>query len=404
MTDDEPIVPDRPADDPAGDSSPSTKDEAAADARIAPPWYLLLAIAGVGAVLLLGYGYSNKWPALMWVVMLLGLAGMSSGGVVGFLFGLPRSHARDNQEKNASLAGDETRVRYEPSTNLEQISDWLTKILIGVGLVQLQNVGGGLAAIGAMVAGTRTPPIEGAAVVSQIVLVVSVVVGFIAAFLWTRLYYGEIQTRVDQQILDRLAIVGRQAERADTVSHSLAQGKLASSRGGARPVAAPLLPSPVEGAPEAQGAVAVGATSKMPAALAFIADWDESVRAQILEFVHAPVIRDSDPAGKIFDQSPREQNGRTLNARITTAYEDALVVRLEVRALSGAPLEGEVLFLLHPTFDEPSLVKHAKRNVAEVEIFTDGWFTVAAIADKGRTVLTYDLRRMPRAPKWFKDD
>ena len=80
------------------------------------------------------------------------------------------------------------------------------------------------------------------------------------------------------------------------------------------------------------------------------------------------------------------------------------MVRLTVRRLSGAPLEGEVLFLLHPTFDEPCLVEQAKNGVAEVEIFTDGWFTVVAIADRGDTVLSYDLRQLPKAPKWFKED
>jgi hypothetical protein len=39
-----------------------------------------------------------------------------------------------------------------------------------------------------------------------------------------------------------------------------------------------------------------------------------------------------------------------------------------------------------------------------VEIYTDGWFTVAAVADEGRTVLSFDLRNMPGAPEWFTMD
>jgi hypothetical protein len=36
---------------------------------------------------------------------------------------------------------------YRPNTNLEQISDWLTKILVGVGLTQLAQVRSGAAVL-----------------------------------------------------------------------------------------------------------------------------------------------------------------------------------------------------------------------------------------------------------------
>jgi hypothetical protein len=47
-------------------------------------------------------------------------------------------------------AGSEP-VAFRGNTNLEQISDWLTKILVGVGLTQLGRVGGALDAIGVSV-------------------------------------------------------------------------------------------------------------------------------------------------------------------------------------------------------------------------------------------------------------
>jgi hypothetical protein len=54
-----------------------------------------------------------------------------SGAIMGFLFGIPRSLALDHQRDA------EQGSRYAPNTNLEQISDWITKILVGLGLVQI---------------------------------------------------------------------------------------------------------------------------------------------------------------------------------------------------------------------------------------------------------------------------
>jgi hypothetical protein len=64
---------------------------------------------------------------------LWGLGSLAIGALVGFLFGVPRWVA-------AQHAGD-GRTRYEPNTNIEKLSDWLTQILIGVGLVELHQIG-----------------------------------------------------------------------------------------------------------------------------------------------------------------------------------------------------------------------------------------------------------------------
>ena len=55
---------------------------------------------------------------------------------VGFLFGVPR------QLQEARQAGDPSTPGYAGNTNLEQISDWLTKILVGVGLTQILQIPG----------------------------------------------------------------------------------------------------------------------------------------------------------------------------------------------------------------------------------------------------------------------
>jgi hypothetical protein len=70
----------------------------------------------------------------------------SLGSLVGFLFGIPRTlQSGSNAIGTSSTFGaqdskDGDNYHQEVNTNLEQISDWLTKILVGVGLTQLQNI------------------------------------------------------------------------------------------------------------------------------------------------------------------------------------------------------------------------------------------------------------------------
>lgn len=79
--------------------------------------------------------YAIRLPGWVQVAafgLLLALASVMVGVLVGFLFGIPRAL------QNAGTGGAEAGWgRYSTNTNLEQISDWLTKILVGVGLVEL---------------------------------------------------------------------------------------------------------------------------------------------------------------------------------------------------------------------------------------------------------------------------
>jgi hypothetical protein len=75
--------------------------------------------------------------------LLASLASWISGALIGFLFGVPRSFAAPPVSRLAAPAGPETPAAnlvvshplFEANTNLTQISDWLTKTIVGVGLV-----------------------------------------------------------------------------------------------------------------------------------------------------------------------------------------------------------------------------------------------------------------------------
>src|SRR6267378_5479414 len=76
---------------------------------------------------------------------LIAIAFGSVGCLVGFLFGIPRTLQSDSLAPTNVSGGGKSNAqtsgyRQAVNTNLEQISDWLTKILVGVGLTQLQQI------------------------------------------------------------------------------------------------------------------------------------------------------------------------------------------------------------------------------------------------------------------------
>lgn len=80
-----------------------------------------------------------------------GSAAVATGGLIGFLFGIPRSRTTiESTESGTRAIGGEPTVTPNtnlPNTNLEQISDWLTKVLIGITIAQIGKIGSGAASL-----------------------------------------------------------------------------------------------------------------------------------------------------------------------------------------------------------------------------------------------------------------
>jgi hypothetical protein len=76
--------------------------------------------------------------------ILLALAALLTGALLGFLFGIPRTLQQDSSAPAAIPAIQEDQSvgqpEYRGNTNLEQISDWLTKILVGITLTQFPKI------------------------------------------------------------------------------------------------------------------------------------------------------------------------------------------------------------------------------------------------------------------------
>ncbi|MER8102388.1 hypothetical protein [Kitasatospora sp. NPDC094016] len=153
-------------------------------------WAAPGALAGTGLIglLLFSLGQAQAWQAFGGGLVAAG-ASTVLGGALGFLFGVPRVRSGSGEPQGS----------YAPNTNLEQVSDWLTKVLLGVGLTQLGSLGERLHQLGTALA----PALGGedAAVPFAAALVLYFVVfGFLAGWLVTRLALPQVLTDADQAL------------------------------------------------------------------------------------------------------------------------------------------------------------------------------------------------------------
>jgi hypothetical protein len=119
--------------------------------------------------------------------ILLGLDFAAVGGLIGFLFGIPKSDSgapEKPQEVSGKDKTNDTAGRAGQTTNLEQVSDWLTKIILGAGLTQITKIPTAIKGIGDYLAAD----FGGHSLIPEAIAVHSVVLGFFTGYLITRLF------------------------------------------------------------------------------------------------------------------------------------------------------------------------------------------------------------------------
>lgn len=128
----------------------------------------LLLMANIAGFLALVIGV----PGRLGLAYLWAMGCIAAGALIGFLFGVPRANP-------AAATG-----QFLHNTNVEAVSDWLTKILVGVSLVNLQ-------AIGAFVdrqAGELGPALAAPKAFATGLIVYFFVIGLIQGYILTRMF------------------------------------------------------------------------------------------------------------------------------------------------------------------------------------------------------------------------
>lgn len=165
--------------------------------------YVLMPVLGVAVLAALWLGWCTNAVAgvMLWVV-----ACLAAGATVGFLFGIPKSAspAAVPADKNGKSAVPDESVRGgRPNTNLEEVSDWLTKIIVGLSLVHLKDINAYVSKISETIAASlSTQPVPAPAHVSVAMAIVIgfIVLGFLFGYLYTRLFLQGAFQRSDSNM------------------------------------------------------------------------------------------------------------------------------------------------------------------------------------------------------------
>jgi hypothetical protein len=202
-------------------------------------WRLML-VVGVGAALVVLYGVRSvqsgvaTFLATAGVGLLASGAALVSGGLLGFLFGIP--HARSDGGSSDSGGGSQSiganpleprnqqnSPGYRANTSLEQISDWLTKILVGVGLVQIKEIPGRVQTLASYIARGLGGGDQAEAMALAILVYFSTC-GFVFGFLWARIYLIRWFSEADhlQALEDKVSRL-EQRQKADAKALGLMQ-------------------------------------------------------------------------------------------------------------------------------------------------------------------------------------
>lgn len=163
-------------------------------------WLGAALLFGIGVLLLFAIAQCSF--NVFAIGLLIAGAATSVGILVGFLFGIPRT-LRKSDPGTPQRAGDPPAPASSVNTNLEEISDWLTKIIVGVGLVQLHVVPEKMMEMADYLSdafGSKAP--IPAPVVNLIVWYFGAF-SFLLGYLWTRLYLAREFDKAEREAREK---------------------------------------------------------------------------------------------------------------------------------------------------------------------------------------------------------
>jgi hypothetical protein len=378
-------------------------------------WILvwIIALCAVGLVMLLQFGFVSRQalPGFLAWAFLSSLASFLAGSLLGLLFGLPPVPAARRAEALSSSAagsppaeGDVGAVvpsRYGESTSLEQVADWLTKIIVGLTLTQFgtwserfRGMSGelttGLLCPGAA-RGCGTVP--GGALMSAFALA-----GFLFAYLWMRRFFIKEMVTRDHELTDILQ--RQQRAKAENRVQKAESGEswLSAKLSGALAVRGMVDAPQADGQPQiASGIAAIVADG--------VAKAVDGARPAALAIV--PGADPDDPWRGAFGGSP--SNERCVLSAVVAAVPNQLrnfQIDINVTGLSPDAQKTlaarTVLFYLHPTFGrEVKVCTFGVDGRASLTLFGYGAFTVGALLEDGSR-LELNLAELPGIPDAFR--
>lgn len=350
--------------------------------------FVLLGLAGVALVIVVLNSAAMLWVSpsaagrfLIWA-WLTALAAWLVGILLGLLFGLPSVEVR-TAPPSVGPGGERISagLGYRDSTNLEQVADWVTKILIGLTLTQYdrweQAFEQAFARVGAQMFGCQPALVCVDAAPAAIVAVGFAANGFLVSYLLMRRYfitemiYGKVEAENAGKLIDAARQAGLLQESSVTRSAETSRSDTV--------------------------AIATTAASLAPSQSSDKAD---ALVRTVVQGIDFP----DDPWRGKFGKTNIGRDCR-LDATVSplSGSNELFNVRLIVSSDAVANRAGQTAtFYLHPTFgNEPKKVAFGQDGTATLELIAYGAFTVGVMLEKGEQ-LELNLATVSGAPDLFK--
>jgi hypothetical protein len=192
--------------DASGDQKDANGDQLGLWIRISPAVSVIAAFVYAVSD---SFGKGSSFLSVLAVALAAAAAALITGVFLGFLFGLPRTVEQKSSTALLTTSG-----------SLDQITDWLTKILVGLGLVQLGRISHGISRLASALApGLGNTP--GAKPFGTALLIYSAVDGFILGYLWARIRLNRPLNRAAWALVENIGATLQNAPTALPASPSV---------------------------------------------------------------------------------------------------------------------------------------------------------------------------------------
>lgn len=331
---------------------------------------LYAALTGVvTTILYAAFFFSFKIFALCFIVA---LASFSGSFFIGILFGMPKR--KGNEDDGYSL-----------NNSLVEISEWLTKIIVGLSLVNLIKIPGFLLSFGEyMVKSIGSPANTSIDVFSISILVYFGFLGLYFGYNYMRLFLSLQYRMVDDELLNVKAELEsskeevKVLEKQTSVMRELANESLQS-----------------ENEIKQLSTVVAQDVTRIEELKNIASERAKVIGSQVPD----------DPHKAKWGGLP-EKNYRKIEGSVKELFLGLYEVTLEVSSTDPVqhPLfDGEiVIFALHPSFKPEVRLVKVVEGVSRLKLIAYGSFTVGVFADSAGTELELDLSQLPGATEYFK--
>jgi hypothetical protein len=357
----------------------------------------------LGMIPVIGFPVTNPEMGgnILFIGLTLGIASFTSFFFVGILFGMPKRNYK--KENNYSL-----------NNGLSEISDWLTKIIVGLALVNLKEIPGYIISFAEYI--RIASKFDG-----QLLNIYTIGILFYFGFLGLFIGYNYMRlVRVnkykytdDNLILRELEISKEKILEVKTESkekdkkiielQSLVHEKEQLTKALIDRVNEPSL-SNAKIQTVIKNLIDSGEAKK----------GDENIELHVDKMIdeakmklHKGLITHHDDPQKGQWKSSAINNQRELKATVIEEAKGLYKIKLQVISTNPKdnPLKkGDIiLFALHNTFgDLPFMLVKVEKQSAELNFYAYGSFTVGAFVDDGGTELELDLAELPNISSHFK--